>query len=99
MLLKDYILPQILSNVNKELINLHFHRECFNYLIESNPKLTLREYVFKLEKVVMEINKLIFLEKKNFLDFFDIDIESFKRLYDKTNKKAIVDTSYLSIYL
>ena len=99
VILKDYILPQILSNVNKELINLHFHRECFNYLIESNPKLTLREYVFKLEKIVMEINKLIFLEKKNFLDFFDIDIESFKRLYDKTNRKPTVDTSYLSIYL
>lgn len=98
VILRDYNLKNILSNINKELINIKFRDECFDYILSSHIEFTLREYIFLLEKIVMEINKLVFLEKKNIMDFFDIDLSTFKMLYDNVAVKK-QNFSNLSMYL
>jgi ATP-dependent Lon protease len=100
IILRDYNLQNILININKNLININFEDTCFDYILNTHPGLSLREYIFILERIIMEINKLIFLEKRNILDFFDIDIELFKTIYrniDVKNKKK--DIFYSSLYL
>ncbi len=99
VILKDYNLPTIIDNINKDLVNINFYKECFDYLIDTDPNLSLREYIFKLEKIVMEINKLIFLEKRKNIDFLDVDLELFQILHKNTNYIKKDDLSYLSLYL
>lgn len=99
IILRDYNLQNILGNINKDLVNIHFEDACFDYILNTQPDLSLREYIFILERIIMEINKLIFLEKRNILDFFDIDINLFKTIYKNIEVKKKKDIFYSSLYL
>lgn len=98
IILRDYNLKNILSNINKDLVNIKFRDECFDYILSCHSEFSLREYIFLLEKIVMEINKLVFLEKKNIIDFFDIDLNIFKTIHDKVTVKK-QPSSHLSMYI
>ena len=93
-----YNLKNILSNINKDLVNIKFRDECFDYILSCHSEFSLREYIFLLEKIVMEINKLVFLEKKNIIDFFDIDLNILKTIHDKVTVKK-QPSSHLSMYI
>ena len=97
IILRDYNLKNILSNVNKDLININFRNECYDYMLSNHQEFSLREYLFLLEKIVMEINKLVFLEKKNIMEFFDIDLTMFKKLHDHVIIRK--QPSHLSMYI
>ncbi len=98
IILKDYNIKNILHNINPKFTNIHFEEECFDYILNSHPKLTIREYIFLFEKIIMEINKLIFLDKKPFEDFLNITIDIFKSIYNNINVKK-KEQLYLSMYL
>lgn len=87
IILKNYNIKQILSNVNENFTNMKFDDECFDFILNSHPNLTIREYIFLFEKIIMQINKLIFLDKRVFEDFLLINLESFISLYNSINLK------------
>jgi ATP-dependent Lon protease len=98
IILKDYNINNILYNINPDLTSIRFEDDCFDYILNTHPKLTVREYIFLFEKIIMEINKLIFLERKSLDDFLIITIDKFKTIYNtldiKTNQQ-----DFLSMYL
>jgi ATP-dependent Lon protease len=104
-IIEKYCIPEIITNIGiqKEIIfevsNIKYIINYHKNIIDKNITSGIREYYRTIEKIFLELNKLILLNPSNFTNPVIINPQFFMQLFETIKQQLYIqDNSMLNLY-